>query len=223
MCSTVIWTVLETAIMAPPMARSNTPEPSSTRPLRRPRDRSALPSSFFGGKPPARPVCRFVALNGPVHANLNGAGFAPLAHAGIVACHKRIFVRSRNRLPGNGAEQIPVKNPSAMRAGPISGLGALPTTWADIAGSDAFTCSVGHEGAASLPRMIPHGRQLGLAGAEDGGQFVRRDHLELLVSAVAWIFIGAPAAELGHVPEAVALHVFVGDFQNQFGAQRFPG
>ena len=38
-----------------------------------------------------------------------------------------------------------------------------------------------------------------------------------------WLAIGAPAAEVGHVAEAAALHVFVGDLDDEFGAERFPG
>ena len=57
---------------------------------------------------------------------------------------------------------------------------------------------------------------------EDGFQFFGRDDFELGEGAGLRRAILAPAAEVGHVAEAAALHVFVGDLNDEFGAQRFP-
>src|SRR5688572_17351432 len=59
--------------------------------------------------------------------------------------------------------------------------------------------------------------------AEYGIQLLRRDHLELVERAVGWAFVGAPAAKLRRVPEARALHVIVGDFQDELRTERLPG
>src|SRR4029453_14738666 len=48
------------------------------------------------------------------------------------------------------------------------------------------------------------------------------DALELGIRAVARLLVGAPAAKLRCVTEAAALHVIVGDFDDQFGTQRLP-
>ena len=60
-----------------------------------------------------------------------------------------------------------------------------------------------------------------LAG-EDAAQFVGRNNLELRVGALCGGLVGSPAAELGEVAEAVLLHVLVGDFDDELGAQRDP-
>ena len=57
---------------------------------------------------------------------------------------------------------------------------------------------------------------------EDGFQFFRRDYFELSEGARFRFAVCAPAAEVGHVAEAAALHVLVGDFDDEFGAERFP-
>ena len=46
--------------------------------------------------------------------------------------------------------------------------------------------------------------------------------LELLVGAVLGCLVGAPAAEVREVPEAVALHVLIGDLDHKLDAQRLP-
>ena len=53
-------------------------------------------------------------------------------------------------------------------------------------------------------------------------QLVGRNHFELRIGAVAWLFVASPSAKLCRMTEAVALHVVVGDFQYQLGAQWFP-
>ncbi len=58
---------------------------------------------------------------------------------------------------------------------------------------------------------------------KDGLQLFGRDDFELGVGAVGGRFVRAPAAKLSHVAEAVALHVFVGNFDDEFGAQSYPG
>jgi hypothetical protein len=57
---------------------------------------------------------------------------------------------------------------------------------------------------------------------EDGFEFFGGDYFQLGEGAGFWFAVGAPAAEVGHVAEAAALHVFVGDFDDKFGAERFP-
>ena len=56
-------------------------------------------------------------------------------------------------------------------------------------------------------------------GIEDGGEFVGWDGFELGVGAGLREFVCAPAAELRHVAEARALHVLVGDLENELGAE----
>jgi digeranylgeranylglycerophospholipid reductase len=51
---------------------------------------------------------------------------------------------------------------------------------------------------------------------------VRGDHLQLLVGAVMWVLVGSPPTKVRGVTEARALHVLVGDFGHQLGAQRLP-
>ena len=57
---------------------------------------------------------------------------------------------------------------------------------------------------------------------EDGFQFFRCDYFKLSEGARFWFAVCAPAAEVGHVAEASALHVLVGDFDDEFGAERLP-
>ena len=64
---------------------------------------------------------------------------------------------------------------------------------------------------------------LGLSSAfEDGFEFFGGDYFELGEGAGFWFAVGAPAAEVCHVAEAAALHVFIGDFNDELGAERFP-
>src|SRR5688572_23577751 len=49
-------------------------------------------------------------------------------------------------------------------------------------------------------------------------QLFRRHDFELGVVAAGWGFVGAPAAELGGVAEAGALHVVVGDLDDELDA-----
>ena len=60
------------------------------------------------------------------------------------------------------------------------------------------------------------------AAPEDGFEFFGGDDFKLSEGAGLGFAVGAPAAEMGHVAEAAALHVFVGDFDDEFGAKRFP-
>ena len=66
-------------------------------------------------------------------------------------------------------------------------------------------------------RPMSVSRQRSAASAKICGQLVRRHDLELLVRAVARALVGAPAAELRRVTEAVALHVVVGDLDDSSG------
>src|ERR1700746_1747033 len=49
-----------------------------------------------------------------------------------------------------------------------------------------------------------------------------RNDFELGIRAVARLLVRAPSAKLRCVTEAVALHVVVGDFDDQFGTERLP-
>src|SRR5207249_10170138 len=57
---------------------------------------------------------------------------------------------------------------------------------------------------------------------EDGCELLRRDDLELRKGAVARILVRAPPAKLGSMAEAAALHVIVGDLDDELGTQRLP-
>src|SRR4051794_32995581 len=59
--------------------------------------------------------------------------------------------------------------------------------------------------------------------AEDPSEVVAHRLLQLLVAARLRVAVGAPAPELGGVPEAAALHVVVGDLEHQLGPQRREG
>ena len=57
---------------------------------------------------------------------------------------------------------------------------------------------------------------------KDAHQFVGRNNLELLVGAVLWSLVRTPAAEVREVTEACALHVLVGDLDDELDAERLP-
>ena len=61
------------------------------------------------------------------------------------------------------------------------------------------------------------------AARENFRELLRRNYLELRISAIRWLFVGPPSAEVRHVSESASLHVLVSDFHNQFGPQGFPG
>ncbi len=58
---------------------------------------------------------------------------------------------------------------------------------------------------------------------EDGLQFFGRDNFKLSEVAGSWFAVGAPPAEVGHMPEASALHMLVRDLNYQFWTERLPG
>src|SRR5947208_16880838 len=60
------------------------------------------------------------------------------------------------------------------------------------------------------------------AATENGFEFLRRHYLELRIGAIARLLVGTPPAKLGRVPETIALHMIVGDFDDQFRTQRLP-
>jgi hypothetical protein len=60
-------------------------------------------------------------------------------------------------------------------------------------------------------------------GWEEVVEFFGGHDFELGIGAVCGGFVGAPAAEVGEVAEAVALHVLVGDFDDELGAECLPG
>jgi len=57
---------------------------------------------------------------------------------------------------------------------------------------------------------------------ENGLQFFGRHDFQLREGTGFRFAVGAPAAEVGHVAEASALHVFVSDFDDEFGTERLP-
>ena len=61
------------------------------------------------------------------------------------------------------------------------------------------------------------------AAGEDGFELFGWDDFELGVGAGGGGLVCSPAAELSHVAEAIALHVFVGDFNDKLGAEGDPG
>src|SRR4051812_10658925 len=77
-------------------------------------------------------------------------------------------------------------------------------------------------GVRSAPRRrtLEHVWRGSAPGSENRGQFLRRNDFELRVGAVARFLVRAPPSKMGHVTEAVALHVLVSDFNHQFGSQR---
>ena len=58
--------------------------------------------------------------------------------------------------------------------------------------------------------------------SEDGFELFGRDYFQLGEGA-GRLAVGAPAAEVGHVAEAAALHVLVGDLDDELGAEGIPG
>src|SRR5258708_31238951 len=58
--------------------------------------------------------------------------------------------------------------------------------------------------------------------AEDLLQFVRGDHLELIVAAIFGLFVGPPPQKRCGVPEAIALQVVVLDLADPLDAERLP-
>src|SRR5215472_14419596 len=65
------------------------------------------------------------------------------------------------------------------------------------------------------PFLAPPGKDL--------SQFLRRNNFQLRIRAVLRLLVGAPAAELRGVAEAVSLHMVIRNFNYQFRTQRFPG
>jgi len=59
--------------------------------------------------------------------------------------------------------------------------------------------------------------------AENFEELLRGYNLELRVGAIGRLLIRPPAAKLRDVPEAIALHVIVGDLDHELGPERFPG
>src|SRR5271154_4606766 len=53
-------------------------------------------------------------------------------------------------------------------------------------------------------------------------ELLRRNDLKLSIGAIARLLVRAPSSEVRHVTEAVALHVFVGDFYYELGPERLP-
>src|ERR1700756_2707138 len=59
-------------------------------------------------------------------------------------------------------------------------------------------------------------------GCENLLEFVRYNHLELGVSAFLRTLVRAPSAKVSHMPKSPSLHMFVGDLNRKFRAQRLP-
>src|SRR5437763_15222314 len=60
------------------------------------------------------------------------------------------------------------------------------------------------------------------AASENFHQLLRRHDFELRIRAVARLLIAAPSSEVRHVAKTRALHVLVGDSDDQLGPQRSP-
>src|SRR5919198_913253 len=101
-------------------------------------------------------------------------------------------------------------SPARPAAGPRS-----PPCWSPCWSAAAPLCS------PCLPAV--RAPNLALAAAQHVRQVEGGGPLQLLVAAGARVAVGPPAAELGGVPEAAALHVVVGDLHHQLGAKRLPG
>ena len=73
---------------------------------------------------------------------------------------------------------------------------------------------------------LPEGRHAGGSASrlapEDLGELVGRGRFQLVVAAVGGRPVGAPADEVGRVPEPVALEVVVGDLGDALDPQRLP-
>src|SRR5215831_13780430 len=72
-----------------------------------------------------------------------------------------------------------------------------------------------------LERFEPRPRSSATSG-ENHRQLFGRNNFELGIRAVARLLVRAPPAKLRCVTEAVALHVVVSDFDDQFRTQRLP-
>ena len=55
------------------------------------------------------------------------------------------------------------------------------------------------------------------SGGKNRRQLVGRNDFELIEGTVLWALVGAPTAKLRRVPEAVALHMVVGDLDDELG------
>src|ERR1700682_4862430 len=60
------------------------------------------------------------------------------------------------------------------------------------------------------------------AGSEDRGELLRRHYFQLMEGAVTWALVGTPAAKLCGVSKAVALHMVVGNLDDELRTQRLP-
>src|ERR1700722_9948226 len=56
------------------------------------------------------------------------------------------------------------------------------------------------------------------AAGEDRGQFVRWNHFQLCVGAVARLLVRPPSSKVRHMPEARALHMLVSYFPHQLSS-----
>src|SRR5215211_8152017 len=75
-----------------------------------------------------------------------------------------------------------------------------------------------------LPRQgRPESAGAGVAAGQDVGQVEFDRPLQLLVGAGLGVAVVAPAPELGGVAEPPALHVVVGDLDDQLGGERLEG
>src|SRR5262245_62650256 len=79
-----------------------------------------------------------------------------------------------------------------------------------LANGVSGTLRSGIEGSDSAP------------GREYLCQFRRQDNFNLLIRAVARLFVLAPPSELRDVAKPAPLHVIVRNFQNQLRSQRLP-
>src|SRR6266540_1401034 len=152
----------------------------------------------------ARPHVR--ALHAP-----RGAGVV-LAEEGQERADRLLVLGVQPTLGGHLLQALP-----ELTGAPDDGSGRVDHNDQVLAGGEQ----------APEARSRPHRvRRLGerlVAGGHRPSQVEGHRALDLLVVAGGRVAVGAPALEMGGMPETPALHVVVGDLADQLGAERLPG
>src|SRR5262249_37728123 len=118
--------------------------------------------------------------------------------------------------PGGGGAAPGGRHPRRLDARPVHDLDAHP-------GQPAPRSRDGAPGrGAARPRLRSVARLATATGAEHALQLVGGRDLQVVVAAVPRALVGAPAQELGGVPEASPLHVVVSDLADALGPERLP-
>lgn len=71
--------------------------------------------------------------------------------------------------------------------------------------------------------MALFGSHAGTPLVKDLREFLRRNHFQLGEGAAAGAPVGPPSMEVSNVAKAPRLHVLVSNFDNELGADGFPG